>query len=380
MIIPGRKPQLVALLQAAAQDRRDLRLAQFGESQIHWAVRTGLGPLLFRATQPSLQFHETHVLAELLKGSELTARVMTAELLDAMTEIIDLCEGQLQFVTLLKGISLCESCYPEPHLRPMRDLDFLVGEKDLPVAESLLNRLGYIPKSDRPAAFFENSHQRIPLYHPERGIWVEIHRRLFSPQNAVSSEPVFSLQNLFSEFRDSTFQGRKVTRLSYELQVVYIASHWAKDWKVVGGLVPLVDLIYLLKQTTGFFDWDLVLSWLNGTLPAAHLYLALSYLQRYQLVTLAPEILAKLFRMQPSFGRINLRILHALMDQFLAGGLASEDERVSWRLESDWHILLLPGSPFRNLLKAIWTTLPSAVKVGTARKDSLSSPPAMTTP
>src|SRR2546427_3485229 len=32
----------------------------------------------------------------------------------------------------LKGISIAEECYPEPHLRLMRDLDFLIQKKSLP--------------------------------------------------------------------------------------------------------------------------------------------------------------------------------------------------------------------------------------------------------
>jgi hypothetical protein len=323
-----------------------------------------MGPLLFRTTNSGR--HESDNLASLLKGSDLTARVITANLLDAMAQIIEACEGRLQFLTLLKGISLCESCYPEPHLRPMRDLDFLVAESDLAVAESQLEKLGYVPRSNHPVEFFKSSHQRIPLYHPERGIWVEIHHKLFAPRHALSSQPVFSAKNVASQRRDSRFQGRHVSRLAPELQAVYIASHWAKEWNAVGGLVPLVDLIFLLNAAENF-DWDLVLNWVDGTVSAAHLYLALSYLQRYTLVKVAAGVLTELFRMQACFGRVNLRILHALIDHFLANGFAFENERVSWRLASNWRILLIPGSPFRNLLNAFWTMLPSTANTGTQR-------------
>jgi hypothetical protein len=41
-----------------------------------------------------------------------------------------------------QGISIAEQYYPVPHYRPMRDIDFLVAEADLPTMESPLE-LGY---------------------------------------------------------------------------------------------------------------------------------------------------------------------------------------------------------------------------------------------
>ena len=40
----------------------------------------------------------------------------------------------------------------------------------------------------------------------------------------------------------------EVRRLSLELQLVYLASHWAQDFTRIGGLVALADTIYLLKH------------------------------------------------------------------------------------------------------------------------------------
>jgi hypothetical protein len=368
-----RSPELICLLRAASQDRRDLELTGFSERQIHWALRTGLGPFLYRATRLKFDTNELHPLANLLHGADLTARVMMGVALDATAEIIDACEGRVRLLTLLKGISLCESCYPEPHLRPMGDIDLLVGESDISTLESQLHKLGYRPKSDRPPDFFNNRHHLVPLFHAERGIWIEIHRGLFSPQRPASSEPVFCAPNFTSQLLDSKFQGRRVLRLSHELQVVYLASHWAMDWKVVGGAVPLLDLVYLLNQAGGDFDWELVQRWVHRTRLSSYLVLALSYLMHHRLVTLAPEILFKLVGVQPCWGRVNRRLMHCLIDQCLINGYGFESERAGWRIESTWQALLLPGAPFHNLLHAIRTIAPSAASMGLARKDQLAS-------
>ena len=54
--------------------------------------------------------------------------MISAEMTDAMKEIIDACEGYVPPLTLLKGISICDQYYPKPHLRLMRDIDFLVED------------------------------------------------------------------------------------------------------------------------------------------------------------------------------------------------------------------------------------------------------------
>jgi hypothetical protein len=41
---------------------------------------------------------------------------------------------------LLKGISISEQCYPEPHLRLMRDVDLLVAKESLSTITSAPTR------------------------------------------------------------------------------------------------------------------------------------------------------------------------------------------------------------------------------------------------
>ena len=81
-------PQLLPLLQAASQRRKDLELAAFAEAQVRWALETGLGPLLFQATQGNPRA-ALSPLWPLLRGADLTAQVLAAEHFDAMSEILD---------------------------------------------------------------------------------------------------------------------------------------------------------------------------------------------------------------------------------------------------------------------------------------------------
>jgi hypothetical protein len=199
----------------------------------------------------------------------------------------------------------------------MTDLDFLVEETVIPLVESLLYKLGYRQQSHRPREFYNTHHHRMPFVHPQRGIWVEVHRGLFPSGTKLATTRVFSHPHLTRQLRPSAFQGRPVTRLSDALQIVYIAAHWAFEFKGIGGMLAMLDLIYLLKQTKEAIDWEAMFDWLDGSIAATHLYLMLTYLARYGLIDIPPERLHDLALRQRSFGPLNLHIMHKLVDRYM---------------------------------------------------------------
>lgn len=353
---------MIYLFQAASQGRRDLTLADFDEQQIRWAIETGLGPLLFETLKGDIEASKSE-LWPLLHSSYLTAQMLTVEQLDAMDEIIDACEEQGHILTLLKGISICDQHYPEPHLRLMRDIDFLVEEAALPTVESLLLKLGYRQQSKRSPEFFEKHHHSMPFFHPQRGLWVEVHRRLISPESKMGTDRFLSLENIKSQLRLSKFRGREVNRLSDEFQIVYIASHWSQKFNAVGGMIAMLDIIFLLKNTKDTLRWEQILKWFHGLTDPPHLYLMLAYLDKYQLIDIAPEILHQLFLRQGSFGKLNLRIVHSLIDNYFLNGRAFGRVLSLRNLRILWKTLLLPGPPLRNFLLLPWNLLPSRLAI-----------------
>src|SRR5262249_17704820 len=133
---------LKRLLRAAAEDRTDLILRDFLPAQMRWTVDSGLGPLLRRATAGAPDAR-TSRLWPLVESADLTARVMSSDRLDVADEIIRACEGWTPPLTLLKGISMCQQFYPEPHLRPMVDIDILSKSISAPLIEARLLEIGY---------------------------------------------------------------------------------------------------------------------------------------------------------------------------------------------------------------------------------------------
>jgi hypothetical protein len=352
----------VTILQAGCLGRQALLMTTLPERAVRWAVETGLGPLLARAVA-----HDPDAAASplwpLVEGATLTARLLTTQLLGAMTDILDAGRADTPPPVLLKGISLCDQHYPEPHLRPMRDIDFLVEEAALPAAESTLRRLGYRQWSTHPAAFYEGHHHSSPFVHPDTGVWVEVHRTLFASRGKLGSHWAFRPENVGTQVCWSQFRGRAVRRLSDELQIVHVACHWARGLRVVGGMVAMADLALLLNNNPAL-DWELILKW-TGTSPASrYLCLLLTYLDKHQIIELAPGIARRLAGMPTSPGPLTLRIVHSMLDHYVVGGHdfgLFMSERNFNRL---WKVVVLGARPRRRGLRR-WIARPApAVQAG----------------
>jgi Uncharacterised nucleotidyltransferase len=352
----------MGLLRAAAHGREDVPLAVMEAADVRWAIESGFGPLLWYTTYAAAGAAASP-LWSLVQGTDLAARLLTAEQCAAMGEILEACRGRMPPVTLLKGISISAQYYPLPHLRLMRDLDVLVDEAALPTLESILSTLGYRQQSPLPPTFYATHHHSMPFVHPTRGLWVEVHRGLFPPASRLGMDRLFRRDTLDQQRQASAFQGHEVFRLSPEWQLVYIAAHWASEFPS-SGLVALLDVIYLLRRTTGAFDWAHLLDWLEGSAAAAPLYLLLTYLEACQVVDLAPEVLRDLGVRQHGLGPVSLALMQRLLDRYLMAGPPAGRVLSAHRLEILWQTLLAPGSPGGNLLRVPWHWL-VASRLGT---------------
>jgi len=346
-----RRPQLISLLEAIANERGDLSLNGFDDGIVAWAIQSGLGPLFYRAVKENQENVGCRHWYS-LKAADLTARVVIGDQLEAMVEIVDACRGQVPSLILLKGISIAEECYPEPHLRLMRDLDFLIQKESLPKVTAVLEQLGYRQYyKDSPPLYYSTHHHAAPFFHEEKNVWVEVHHGLMAPKTSASSARIFKPETFRAQLRPSQFRGREVRRLSCELQLVYLATHWGQDFHKVGGMVALVDTMVLMKHYVSELSWQWILDSTRGSVAAAYLYLLLSYLQLYKLVQIPSDIMEELFRNQPSFKKIGLETAHAIIDRYYVGG-----KPLGWFSKKNvtviWQILTLPGPTFRSVFRA----------------------------
>jgi hypothetical protein len=347
----ARKPSLLHILKAAAGGALSDTAAvqELNDGQVRWAVETGLGPLLHglvRADSPLTRSR----MWPLLQGSALAARVESADQLEAAAEILDACRGGLPPLGLLKGISLCEREYPSPHLRPMRDIDLLVDRPAVPEVEGVLRRLGY--EREVSSQSYDEHHHVAPFVHPRTGVWVEVHHRLFRPASALGSDPIFSAAHVDAQMGESALRERPVRRLGPEMQVVYLAAHWASSSKLVGGrggLLPLLDLVYLLKAHA--VRWPLLLSWLEGSAAAPSVYALLAYGTRRGVLAVPEDVLEALRGRQRAFDALTLAGVSAVIDRCMVEGRRQLPLVGRNGLAALWEGLFLPGPPLRNLAR-----------------------------
>lgn len=340
---------IIALLRAITSGRSDLPLSALTPAQAEWAVSTGLAPLLHFHTQDDPRA-ATHPSFELVLGATLAAKAITSAQQEAMREILDAGIGLSTVPTLLKGVSLRDQAYSQPYLRPMADLDFLVAPDAIPDMLVTLQRLGYRPHSQHPAAFYEQHHHDMPLYHPERDLMVEVHRGLFPAKSGLDEEVAFRRETVEAESEVSDLDGRPVLRLSRELQIVYLASHWAFELKVRHGNLLFADLLCLWK-TAAEFDWQKILGWLDNSVIASHLYLVLTYLNDREALSLDPALLEEIGKRQVACSPVTLRVLHRFIDRHVVNGRPFRSLIGPRNAEIAWHILLSHRRAPVNLLR-----------------------------
>ena len=335
-----------------------LRWDEVDDRQIRHVMEAGLAPLLYRATQDTIE-QAPAARRDALKAADLTAQVLYGNACDATSEILDACRERGVRVTLLKGISVGDQYYPAAHLRPMGDIDLLVAEDDRAWVESMMLRRDYSPMPNFQAG--EGAAHGAPLFHRERRVWVEIHTALFPKGERLLQNGLFNASQIARQTVASTFQGQPVYRLTGEMQLVYIASYWIRDLSNnpfhPSFVAPLLDAVYLLKTSGHTLDWDGLLEWLDNDIAAASLYITLYYLSAHGLDQSATQILSRLASSQDLVGAAERRILCGMIDASLVGGkpfLGQFGERHPMIALTVMNSMLAPGSHVGKVLSLPW--------------------------
>jgi len=343
------RPPLLDVIAAYGSGRTDFPLASLPGACLSWALESGLGPLLARTCRDDPATPGSPGWAE-VRGSDLACRVLMGSQADATVELIEACRPRVGPLTLLKGIWLSHALYPEPHLRPMRDVDVMVEPDAVEEVERVLVRLGYEPVEGRDPAAFRNHHHAVPHRHPATGVYVEVHRGLVRPGGAYGADRPFDRGHVRARLQDGLFRGCPVRHLADELQVAYLAAHWAASGngpRGPGGQLVLIDLMGLAATV----DWQRVVGELPGTAAASAVLLLLTYLETRGLLVLAPDVQRALWRSQRSFGAANLAFLHWLMDRRLGEGRPyGRWVNSRYNAEIVWTTLLRPRPALVNLL------------------------------
>ena len=346
-------PFVITLLDAVAKGGSVPEHTTVDEIEANRAIQVGLGPILhdMALRLPGLISRES---ASALLVSELAARAHYKRVSSTAAAVLEACASSVEGVVLLKGISVADEYYPRPYWRPMGDIDILVAKEDLDLAESALKDLGYRQASPNPTDYYQTHHHSMPFLDPSNGIIVEIHTALFPPQSPYSHCPIFQLPKVTTHLRLSERQGKPVYRLSSELELLYLSCHALAEWRIFKSLVPFLDITLLLTKMGGKLDWDTLGDWLRDHRASACLCVMLSYLDKYRVVAVPPEIQTAISAAKRRRGRLALRILHNAIDRHVIGGHSIDDFPGQHNRYLLWDTLMTDRHPMLNLLWVPW--------------------------
>lgn len=160
----------------------------------------------------------------------------------------------------LKGIALARTCYPEPHLRPMYDLDVLVRPGQMAAARQALLGVGF---RSAQADFFELGGFTDQARHHEGlvdrtgQVNLELHFRLLAPTMRAPLEDA-QMEWFWEQTGELSQAGPSFRVLKPEASLLYLCAHAVLQHEEKAlDLLHLLDLHLLVSQ--GALDWDLVM-------------------------------------------------------------------------------------------------------------------------
>ncbi len=335
------------LLRSAAEERSDLGGARLDDAQVEFVVDAGLGPLLNHIAQDD-KAALSHASRTRLAGADMAGEARYSRMVAALGEILVAHDEIAHGVTLLKGISVCRR-YPRPHLRTMSDIDLLASPRVMQHLENLLPELGYQPgEFGMGPGFYRGHHHTRPFVHPVSGVRIEVHRALFPSGRKIPDDSALGIERARTQIVVSAFEGHEVRRFGPEMELLYIAAHWAYDLHLPLVHIGLLDALYLIRDEGEGIDWDLIGSWFDAREVATPLCVLLGYLLQHRLIDLDPTVITRLEGAPKCVGRTGRRALHRIVDRSLDGGLGNGSPTRDV-LEIVWQALVAPASPWTKL-------------------------------
>ncbi|HWR11159.1 MAG TPA: nucleotidyltransferase family protein [Rectinemataceae bacterium] len=247
-------------MESAQESERNARLRDFldaaertgWESVVRCARKAQLSPLLYhalRAVSPSTKAPPQSAL-DALRTDHLRSLCRNMRILHTVSEIVAECNAKNIPVILLKGAALATAVYKDPGLRPMGDVDILVGRQDIPEVHAILTRKGYrnLPDKDMMAA-----NHVPPCISPGKPT-IEIHFTILEEAQANS----FNAGELFERAVPITLSGVGAMTLAPEDGLLHLCEHAGAHHVFEKGIRSMVDISRLSEKYRDCFAWEAV--------------------------------------------------------------------------------------------------------------------------
>jgi hypothetical protein len=178
-------------------------------------------------------------------------RALLFEIADALTS------AEIDFA-VLKGCALLSGVYPDPAVRPIRDIDLLLRPSDIKRASQLLiDRCQCVPQSQVTGEVLEDYtiHKHAePLWHQARGVPIELHVRLVDRPRTGSGGLLFDPEQLLARAVPRQLGSRTLPCLAWPETLLHLIAHGVHDHQLNNGPLLLTDALAIAR--TGGVDWD----------------------------------------------------------------------------------------------------------------------------
>lgn len=341
---------MLAALKIATSNKANIQLDSLNNETLNMLLDCGFGPIVFNHLKNTPQFSKSPYYSALF-SADLTAQILIGNYIDAIEELFTFNPELSKQTTLLKGISMCMQYYPKAHMRIMGDIDLLTSKATQPIIEHALLELGYHPKSKNPAAFYESHHHSMPLFHPQKKTWIEIHTGLFSEPASVVNDSLFTFDNIQQQTAELNFKGKPTNSMNKEMQLIYICSHWAVEPNWIKSMIQFFDMLLIINNSKSELNWKKILKLTANSSATAHLYLILSIFKDNQLISIPSNIIEQLSKNQKVINRLNLWVLHKIIHLYIFQGKIYSKPLAVNNIDILWQTLL--GTNHSPLIKTL---------------------------
>ena len=160
-------------------------------------------------------------------------------------------------VIVLKGAALAEIIWGNVALRQMEDIDLLVQEHDLEKVDRLLCKLGYIlDEGYKSKEWYRNNHHHLaPYYKPDKGVVIEIHRNIVSPNKLFNID----IGKMWERAQSVRIDGIDTKILAPEDLMIHLCLNISYSDLFIGKIRNLMDLSQAIRYYGKHIDWDRII-------------------------------------------------------------------------------------------------------------------------
>jgi hypothetical protein len=218
------------------------------------AEQEGMTPLLYKHLDESGSVYPAGVRRSLHLSCR-HHRLLAEARSEVLQEILALLHEYAIDTLLLKGSALAYTLYPDPALRPMRDIDLLFRPEDAQRAHDLLK----VNDFNQAEAVIPPDHFHLPPLYRQAGstsICIEIHRGLYP--NCPPWYPQIDFDKLFGNGRRFDVGGSEAICFADEEMLYYLYQHGfhAPLTYEPYKLINAADIIGFIERKCGSLDWQ----------------------------------------------------------------------------------------------------------------------------